>query len=44
MDEGKMIEYGPPRTLFSAPQTEITRRLVESHFGKILDENAWINN
>ncbi|PJG84548.1 ATP-binding cassette domain-containing protein [Conservatibacter flavescens] len=41
MDNGQMIEYGTTRELFSAPQTEITRRLVESHFGKELDNSAW---
>lgn len=42
MDEGKMIECGSPQSLFTAPQTDITRRLVESYFGKILDESAWV--
>ena len=42
MDEGKMIECGTPQSLFTAPQTDITRRLVESYFGKILDESAWV--
>ncbi|AKD39124.1 peptide ABC transporter ATP-binding protein [Pasteurella sp. P03HT] len=41
MDEGKMIEYGPTKTLFTVPQTEITKRLVESHFGKLLDHHSW---
>ncbi|VEH67381.1 peptide transport system ATP-binding protein SapF [Rodentibacter pneumotropicus] len=42
MDEGKIIEYGKPKDLFCQPQTTITKRLVESHFGRLLDENSWI--
>lgn len=41
MDEGRVIEYGTPKSLFTHPQTDITRRLVESYFGKILDDSAW---
>ncbi|OOF58177.1 ATP-binding cassette domain-containing protein [Rodentibacter myodis] len=41
MDEGKMVEYGTPKALFSHPQTTVTKRLVEGHFGKLLDENSW---
>ncbi|WP_424401249.1 ATP-binding cassette domain-containing protein [Pasteurella sp. PK-2025] len=41
MDEGKMIEYGPTKSLFTAPQTEVTKRLVESHFGRLLEEDSW---
>lgn len=44
MDEGKMIEYGSPQNLFTDPQTDVTRRLVESYFGKILDETAWVKD
>lgn len=42
MDEGRMIEYGKPQSLFTDPQTDITRRLVESYFGKLLDDSAWV--
>ncbi|OOF49422.1 peptide ABC transporter ATP-binding protein [Rodentibacter genomosp. 1] len=42
MEEGKIIEYGPPKDLFCTPQTTVTKRLVESHFGRLLDESAWI--
>lgn len=42
MDKGKMIKSGTPKTLFTAPQTDVTSRLVESYFGKILDESAWV--
>ncbi|MCK3657446.1 peptide ABC transporter ATP-binding protein [Pasteurellaceae bacterium Pebbles2] len=41
MDKGQVIEYGDTRTLFSNPQSDITKRLVESHFGKVLDDTAW---
>lgn len=41
MDEGQMIEYGDTKTIFTQPQSDITKRLVESHFGQVLDENAW---
>ncbi|OOF62103.1 ATP-binding cassette domain-containing protein [Rodentibacter sp. Ppn85] len=42
MDEGKMVEYGKPKELFCQPQTTITERLVESHFGRLLDESSWV--
>ena len=41
MDDGEIIESGTPREIFSNPQNNITRLLVESHFGQLLDENAW---
>ncbi|WP_133546094.1 ATP-binding cassette domain-containing protein [Mesocricetibacter intestinalis] len=41
LDEGRMIEYGPTKALLTSPKTEITRRLVESYFGHILEESAW---
>lgn len=41
MDEGRMVEYGPTKNLFTNPQSEITKRLVVSHFGRLLDENSW---
>ena len=42
MDKGKMIKSSTPKTLFTDPQTDVTGRLVESYFGKILDESAWV--
>lgn len=42
MDKGKMIKSGTPKMLFTDPQTDVTGRLVESYFGKILDESAWV--
>lgn len=44
MDKGKMIKSGTPKTLFTDPQTDVTGRLVESYFGKILDETAWVKD
>ena len=41
IDQGQMIEYGTTRKLLSQPKADITRRLVESYFGKILDSSAW---
>ncbi|PVX31693.1 cationic peptide transport system ATP-binding protein [Pasteurella langaaensis DSM 22999] len=41
MDEGQMIEYGSTRSLFTNPQTDITRRLVEGYFGKVLGDDSW---
>lgn len=41
MDEGKMVEYGSTKTLFTQPKTDITKRLVISHFGRLLDESSW---
>ena len=35
MDEGEIIESGTPREIFTNPQNNITRLLVESHFGPI---------
>lgn len=44
MDQGEIIESGTPREIFTNPQNNITRLLVESHFGQLLDENAWQTN
>ena len=41
MDNGQMIEYGATRKLLSHPKSEITKRFVESHFGRELDDSAW---
>ncbi|KOE58515.1 peptide ABC transporter ATP-binding protein [Aggregatibacter actinomycetemcomitans] len=43
MEDGKMIEYGDTHSLFTAPKTDVTKRLIESHFGKILDNSSWKN-
>ena len=44
MEDGKMIEYGNTYSLFTTPKTDVTKRLIESHFGKILDESSWGDN
>ena len=41
MDEGKMIEFGTPHELFTNPKTTVTRLMVESYFGRLLDDSAW---
>ena len=44
MDAGQMIEYGSTRSLFTEPQTDTTRRLVEGYFGSVLKNSAWETN
>ena len=44
MDEGKIIEQGTPYQLFTAPAADITRRFVESHFGRLLTADSWQND
>ncbi|MFQ1023651.1 ATP-binding cassette domain-containing protein [Avibacterium paragallinarum] len=41
MNEGKMIEYDTTKKIFTHPQNEVTKRLVESHFGHLLTEESW---
>lgn len=41
MDNGKMIEYGDTKTVFTYPKSDITKRLVESNFGHLLTEESW---
>ncbi|MDH2926846.1 peptide ABC transporter ATP-binding protein [Lonepinella koalarum] len=41
MDKGLVVEYGSTRNLFSHPKSDITKRLVESHFEHVLDDRAW---
>lgn len=41
MENGQMIEYGNTRLLFTTPQTEVTQRLVEGYFGKLLNDSSW---
>lgn len=43
LDEGKVVEYGETKTLFTQPQQEITKRLLEGEFGQVLDESAWVS-
>ncbi|MDG6897384.1 peptide ABC transporter ATP-binding protein [Actinobacillus delphinicola] len=41
MDQGEMVEYGDTRKVFTDPQADVTKRLIESEFGKPLTEAAW---
>lgn len=41
MENGEVVEYGSTKSLLLNPQHAITQRLVESHFGKQLTEEAW---
>ncbi|QIM64900.1 ATP-binding cassette domain-containing protein [Frederiksenia canicola] len=44
MDQGEVVEYGMTKALLLNPQNPITVRLIESHFGKRLTEDAWANS
>lgn len=41
MHEGKIVEYGKTKDVLLNPQSPITTRLIESHFGHALTEDAW---
>lgn len=41
MDNGEMVEYGRTKEVLLNPQHPITVRLIESHFGQQLTEQAW---
>lgn len=41
MKEGHMVEYGDTKDILTNPNTDFTRRLIESHFGHGLDNSAW---
>ncbi|ABY69816.1 ATP-binding cassette domain-containing protein [Actinobacillus pleuropneumoniae] len=41
MHEGEVIEYGLTKDVLLDPQSLITARLIESHFGKKLTPEAW---
>lgn len=43
MQKGEVVEYGTTKEVLLNPQQQITKRLVESHFGKKLTEAAWAN-
>ncbi|EIJ70127.1 peptide ABC transporter ATP-binding protein [Pasteurella bettyae] len=43
MDNGEMIEYGSTREILTHPQNDITKRLIESYFGKLLTDSSWQN-
>lgn len=41
MENGEMVEYGKTREILLNPQNAITTRLIESHFGQKLTEEAF---
>lgn len=41
MDNGEMIEYGNAKSVLTNPQQDLTKRLIESYFGKPLTEENW---
>ncbi|AGH38044.1 Peptide transport system ATP-binding protein SapF [Bibersteinia trehalosi USDA-ARS-USMARC-188] len=41
MDRGEVVEYGKTKDILLNPQHPLTMRLIESHFGKSLTEEAW---
>lgn len=41
MDGGEVVEYGKTKEILLNPQHPITIRLIESHFGQKLTEQAW---
>lgn len=43
MDQGEVVEYGETKQLLLNPQHPITARLIESHFGHKLTQEAWAN-
>lgn len=43
MQNGEIVEYGKTKELLLSPQHPITKRLIESHFGKKLTEAALVS-
>lgn len=43
MDAGEAIDYGATKEVLLNPQSPITERLIESHFGKKLIEASWVD-
>ncbi|EXI63109.1 peptide ABC transporter ATP-binding protein [Mannheimia granulomatis] len=41
MQGGEIVEYGSTKEILLNPQHQITKRLIESYFGKPLTEAAW---
>lgn len=41
MQQGNVVERGDTKTVFCDPQHDLTRRLIESHFGEVLTPEAW---
>lgn len=43
MQNGEAVEYGNTKDVLLNPEHQITKRLIESHFGKQLTEAAWLS-
>ncbi|MEG9499227.1 peptide ABC transporter ATP-binding protein [Mannheimia indoligenes] len=43
MQNGEVVEYGKTKDVLLNPEHQITKRLIESHFGKPLTEAAWLS-
>ncbi|MGL5343364.1 MAG: ATP-binding cassette domain-containing protein [Plesiomonas sp.] len=41
MQQGQVVERGDTQSVFCDPQHDLTRRLIESHFGETLTPAAW---
>lgn len=41
MQSGEIVEYGETKEVLLNPKHQITKRLIESHFGRLLTEEAW---
>lgn len=41
LQQGNVIEYGATKDVLLNPQTDLTKRLIISQFGKELDETSW---
>lgn len=41
MHEGEVVEYGATKDVLLNPQSPVTARLIESHFGKRLTKESW---
>ncbi len=42
LQKGKVIEYGKTKDILLNPQTSFMTRLIDSHFGKELTEESWL--
>lgn len=42
MQNGEVVEYGKTKEVLLNPEHQITKRLIESHFGRPLTQSAWL--
>ncbi|QGM81110.1 ATP-binding cassette domain-containing protein [Otariodibacter oris] len=42
MDDGEVVEYGETKEILISPKHAITKRLIESYFGKNLTVSSWV--